>query len=100
MNGYGYPRHVRISVGLPEENRRLVAMLSEVMGAQVVKNRNAEWLARALIVAMFALAVWTWPFAPSQIPIHWDITGQINGYGSKLVGLFLLPINCARRATR
>jgi histidinol-phosphate aminotransferase len=34
MNGYGYPRHVRISVGLPEENRRLVAMLAEVMGAQ------------------------------------------------------------------
>jgi histidinol-phosphate aminotransferase len=34
MNGYGYPRHVRISVGLPEENRRLVAALGEVMGAQ------------------------------------------------------------------
>jgi len=34
MNGYGYPRHVRISVGLPEENRRLIAMLAEVMGAQ------------------------------------------------------------------
>lgn len=34
MHGYGYPRHVRISVGLPEENRRLVAALGEVMGAQ------------------------------------------------------------------
>src|SRR5208283_1668357 len=33
MNGYGYPRHVRISVGLPEENRRLVAALSKVTGA-------------------------------------------------------------------
>ena len=30
MNGYGYPHHVRISVGLPEENRRLIAALSEV----------------------------------------------------------------------
>jgi len=28
MNGYGYPHHVRISVGLPEENRRLIAALS------------------------------------------------------------------------
>ncbi len=56
-----------------------------------MKNRNAEWLARALIIAMFAGAIWTWPTAPAQIPIHWDITGQINGYGSKLVGLFLLP---------
>jgi histidinol-phosphate aminotransferase len=32
MNGYGYPHHVRISVGLPEENRRLIAALSEVIG--------------------------------------------------------------------
>jgi histidinol-phosphate aminotransferase len=32
MGGYGYPRHVRISVGLSEENRRLVAALAEVLG--------------------------------------------------------------------
>ena len=31
MNGYGYPRHLRISVGLPEENRRFVTALSEVL---------------------------------------------------------------------
>jgi histidinol-phosphate aminotransferase len=33
MNGYGLPRHVRISVGLPEENRQLVAALAQVLGA-------------------------------------------------------------------
>ena len=31
MNGYGYPHHVRISVGLPEENRRLIAALGEAL---------------------------------------------------------------------
>jgi histidinol-phosphate aminotransferase len=31
MNGYGLPRHVRISVGLPEENRRLAAALERVV---------------------------------------------------------------------
>jgi histidinol-phosphate aminotransferase len=31
MNGYGYPRHVRVSVGLPEENRRFIAALEEVL---------------------------------------------------------------------
>ncbi|MGH7779717.1 MAG: histidinol-phosphate transaminase [Candidatus Binataceae bacterium] len=31
MNGYGYPRHLRISVGLPEENRRLVEVLEQVI---------------------------------------------------------------------
>ena len=57
-----------------------------------MKNRNAERIAQLLIVAMFAVAIWTWPSAPAQIPIHWDITGQVNGYGSKVVGLFLLPV--------
>jgi histidinol-phosphate aminotransferase len=32
MNGYGYPNHVRVSVGLPEENRRFIAALGEVLG--------------------------------------------------------------------
>ena len=27
MGGYGFPRHVRISVGLPEENHRLIETL-------------------------------------------------------------------------
>jgi histidinol-phosphate aminotransferase len=31
MSGYGFPRHVRISVGLEEENRRLVAALETIL---------------------------------------------------------------------
>jgi len=31
MAAYGYPNHIRISVGLPEENRRLVETLREVI---------------------------------------------------------------------
>ena len=55
-------------------------------------NRNADWLARAVIVAMFAVAAWAWSSAPAQIPIHWNIAGQINGYGSKFTRLLLMPI--------
>lgn len=57
-----------------------------------MRNRTAELVARLAIVAMFALAIWTWPSAPAQIPIHWNIAGQINGYGPKLLGLFILPL--------
>jgi uncharacterized membrane protein len=57
-----------------------------------VKNRNAERLGWALIVAMFALGALTWPSAPASIPIHWDFTGQVNGYGSKETGLLLVPL--------
>jgi histidinol-phosphate aminotransferase len=31
MGGYGFPRHVRISVGLEDENRRLIAALERVL---------------------------------------------------------------------
>ena len=55
-------------------------------------NRNAEWIARAVIVAMFAAAAWVWPSTPAQIPIHWNIAGNIDGYGSKFSGLWLMPI--------
>ena len=55
-------------------------------------NRNADWLARAVIVAMFAVAALAWPSAPAEIPIHWNIVGQVNGYGSKFTGLLLMPI--------
>ena len=41
---------------------------------------------------MFAGAAWAWRSAPAQIPIHSNIAGQIDGYGSKFTGLLLLPI--------
>ena len=34
MHGYRFPRHVRISVGLPEENRRLIEALGAVLGRE------------------------------------------------------------------
>jgi histidinol-phosphate/aromatic aminotransferase/cobyric acid decarboxylase-like protein len=30
MGAYGWPRHLRVSVGLPEENRKLIAALEEI----------------------------------------------------------------------
>jgi histidinol-phosphate aminotransferase len=30
MGAYGWPRHLRISVGLPEENRKLIAALEAI----------------------------------------------------------------------
>ena len=33
MSGYGFPQHIRINIGLPEENRRFLSALDEVMQA-------------------------------------------------------------------
>ena len=46
----------------------------------------------ALILAMFLAGVLIWNSAPDRIPIHWDGTGQVDGYGGKFEGLFMLPL--------
>ncbi len=45
-----------------------------------------------IIAAMFALAAWAWPQLPDKLPVHWNIKGEVDGYGNKFVGLLLLPI--------
>jgi uncharacterized membrane protein len=46
----------------------------------------------AALGAMFALSAWVWPQAPDQIPIHWNLQGEIDGYGGKFTGLFMMPL--------
>jgi uncharacterized membrane protein len=45
-----------------------------------------------LMTAMFCLAAWSWSQLPDQIPTHWNLHGQVDGYGNKFVGLLLLPL--------
>lgn len=46
----------------------------------------------AIIAGMFITAAVRWGSAPAQIPIHWNAAGEVDGYGSKFVGLLLDPI--------
>jgi histidinol-phosphate aminotransferase len=32
MTAYGFPEHIRVNVGLPDENRRLIAALESELG--------------------------------------------------------------------
>lgn len=48
-----------------------------------------QWL---LLAGMFFAAVVTWPIAPQELPIHWDIGGRPDLFGGKLVALFGLPV--------
>lgn len=45
-----------------------------------------------LIAAMLAGATLSWPSAPEQIPVHWGLHGEVNGYGGKFEGLLLMPL--------
>jgi uncharacterized membrane protein len=44
------------------------------------------------IAAMLVLLVAVWPSAPDRIPMHWNLRGEIDGYGGRFEGLTLLPI--------
>lgn len=48
----------------------------------------------AILAGMVALSVWAWPLVPAsaQIPVHWDIHGAPNGYASRPVALFVMPL--------
>lgn len=44
-----------------------------------------------LIGAMLIIAALAWPQLPDRLPIHWNIHGEIDGWGSKFMGLLLFP---------
>ncbi|MGA7670247.1 MAG: SdpI family protein [Nitrolancea sp.] len=48
-----------------------------------------QWL---IIAAMFVAAATLWPTIPSRVPVHWDASGNANGYGGKFEALLLMPI--------
>ncbi len=54
-----------------------------------------EWVQLGLIVGMFALAAIRWPALPDRLPIHWNASGQVDGYGGKFMGLLLIPLIAA-----
>jgi len=44
-----------------------------------------------VIAAMFAAAAAVWPSAPAAIPVHWNVSGEVDRYGGRFEGLLLLP---------
>jgi len=45
-----------------------------------------------VIAAMFAAAAAVWPSAPDAIPVHWNVSGEVDRYGGRFEGLLLLPL--------
>jgi uncharacterized membrane protein len=57
-------------------------------------SRRPMIFSAVVVGAMFLLSAWAWTQLPAdaQVPIHWGIDGTPDGYASKAVGLFLLPM--------
>lgn len=56
-------------------------------------NRLWMWSALFLLV-MVGFSLWAWTRVPAgvQVPIHWNAAGEPDNYGSKFVGIFLMPL--------
>ncbi len=55
-------------------------------------NIKKEWPLLVILAIPFVIAVMVYPRMPEQVPIHWNIEGQVNRYGSREFGTFLLPL--------
>ncbi|MEX0979400.1 MAG: SdpI family protein [Pirellulales bacterium] len=58
----------------------------------MILNLRAELVQLALIALMFIVAAVIWSYVPDRIPVHWNIRGEVDGYGGRFVGLLLLPL--------
>jgi uncharacterized membrane protein len=50
-----------------------------------------KWLAPLLIVATVAFTVAVYSRLPERMAVHWGLHGEVNRYGSRAEGAFLLP---------
>jgi len=55
-------------------------------------NWKAELPTLIVIVLMWGLAAWAWPRVPAPMPVHFDLAGTADRFGSRTEGLLLLPV--------
>ena len=48
-------------------------------------------LSLVLVAGALVLSAWLYPALPDQIPTHWNIHGEADGFGPKAVAAWLLP---------
>jgi len=45
-----------------------------------------------MLTAIWGYSLWIKGRLPARVPIHWDLHGQVNGWGTSLVASILLPV--------
>ena len=51
-----------------------------------------KWIPLLLVVAAVAVSIFYYPRLPEQMATHWDASGQPNGFSSRFMGAWLLPL--------
>lgn len=53
--------------------------------------KKLDWLLLSTVLSTFVIGFILYPRLPDQIPLHWNIHGEVDRYGDKLQSTFLLP---------
>ncbi|AGL01929.1 putative integral membrane protein [Desulfoscipio gibsoniae DSM 7213] len=51
-----------------------------------------DWPAILLVLASLVAGVLVYPYLPDQVPSHWNIKGEVDGYSSRLWGAYGIPL--------
>ncbi|MBO8168674.1 MAG: SdpI family protein [Thermoanaerobacteraceae bacterium] len=51
-----------------------------------------EWPLAVLVALTLLVAIWVYPQLPEQVPMHWNVKGQVDSYGSRFKGAFAIPL--------
>jgi uncharacterized membrane protein len=54
--------------------------------------RKATAVITGLILFSFIISIYFYPHVPETMATHWNFRGEVNGYMSKLWGLFFMPV--------
>lgn len=56
------------------------------------KMSNKPYFGIICVIAMFIISALAYPYMGERVPIHWNIHGEIDGWGSRWVSLLTAPV--------
>jgi uncharacterized membrane protein len=51
-----------------------------------------KWIPAILILAAVIITIAVYPRLPEQIPTHWSMSGEVNGWSNRMWGAWMLPL--------
>ena len=58
----------------------------------IKKNLPKLIITSLVILIPIIIGLILWNKLPEQMPIHWDINGNVDGYSSKTMAVFAMPL--------
>lgn len=69
-----------------------IKMKGRLMMKKISSFLKKDWALILLILFGFVISIYFYPSLPDRMPIHWNIHGEANRYGSRLFGAFGIPL--------